>query len=136
MIEESRKYQFISTDLRAGIFTVRLARPAVNVIHAPMMLEIADALDVAENDPGSFVVVITGSGSRAFSAGAEIGDHDREHIEELMENMKGFLTRLQTFPLPTIAALSASEEDECRSACLRANSTSPTTRSLSGPVSR
>jgi len=101
----AERYEFITILLRDSVFIISLARPPVNVIHAPMMAEIASAMDLAEADPEVRALVITGQGRRAFSAGVEVADHSREHIGELMKDMLRLMRRIEEFPLPTIAAL-------------------------------
>jgi cyclohexa-1,5-dienecarbonyl-CoA hydratase len=98
-------YSYIATELREAVFTIRLARAPVNVLHGPMMLEIEDALKKAADTRDAHVVVITGHERRAFSAGVEIADHDRGHIDKLVEQVRSLLTKVEQCPLPTIAAL-------------------------------
>ncbi|MGE0231108.1 MAG: enoyl-CoA hydratase/isomerase family protein [Flavobacteriaceae bacterium] len=98
-------YEFIETGLSEGLYTIRLARPPVNVLHAPMMAEIEAALDAAENDPDARTVVITGHGMKVFSAGVEIADHTPALMGRLIEDEHRFSTRVRACTLPTIAAL-------------------------------
>ncbi|MFT3821227.1 MAG: enoyl-CoA hydratase/isomerase family protein [Rubrivivax sp.] len=98
-------HQFIRTDLQDGCFTLTLARPPVNVLHAPMMAEIGAALDEAAARPEVRVLVLTGRGQRVFSGGVEIADHGAERIGALMQDFGRLLRRLTAFPLPTVAAL-------------------------------
>lgn len=99
------RYEFINTHLGDGLFTIRLARPPVNVLHAPMMAEIEAALDAAESNPDVRTVVITGHGQKVFSAGVEVADHSPELMARLIEDEHRFSTRVSACTLPTIAAL-------------------------------
>ena len=55
-----------------GIATITINRPPVNAINEETILEILSELDDAKKDEGIKVIVITGAGDRAFSAGADI----------------------------------------------------------------
>lgn len=99
------QFQFIDTASREGVFAIRLCRPPVNVLHAPMMAEIAAALDVAESGTEDRAVLITGSQDGMFSGGVEIADHTRERVRELMVDFSRLLRRLQACQLPTVAGL-------------------------------
>lgn len=57
-----------------GIGLITLHRPeALNALNAEVLLGLASALDEAGTDDAVGAVVITGSGEKAFSAGADIG---------------------------------------------------------------
>jgi len=98
-------FEFIRTHSHDAVFTVQLCRAPVNVLHAPMMAEIEAALDVAQSHTQDRAVVITGSGMRVFSGGVEIADHSREAIGQITVDFHRLLRKLETFPVPTIAAL-------------------------------
>jgi len=56
-----------------GIATITINRPKVlNALNKETILEILSELDDAENDPNVRVVIITGAGDKAFSAGADV----------------------------------------------------------------
>jgi enoyl-CoA hydratase len=58
-----------------GIATVTINRPAVrNALNNKTLLEIQSAIKDAENDEAVKVVIITGSGDRAFSSGADVNE--------------------------------------------------------------
>ncbi len=98
-------FDYIDTSSLQGVFVIRLSRPPVNVIHAPMMTEIIAALDLAESHNGVRAVLIIGAGSGVFSAGVEIADHSRERVSELMSDFSQVLRRIAATSLPTVAAL-------------------------------
>jgi cyclohexa-1,5-dienecarbonyl-CoA hydratase len=98
-------FEFIDVTWRAGVCTIRLSRPPVNVLHAPMMLEIGTALDQAEASSEVCVIVFTGARSGMFSAGVEVADHSPERIAGLMAEFARLLRRLRGFSLPSVAAL-------------------------------
>jgi enoyl-CoA hydratase len=56
-----------------GVALVTLDRPKVlNALDFAMIAELTDALEALDRDPGCRAIVITGSGDRAFAAGADI----------------------------------------------------------------
>ena len=66
-------YQTILTDISDGIMTITLNRPdRMNAFTQQMMLEMVAALDVADGDDAVRAVIVTGSGERAFCAGADL----------------------------------------------------------------
>ncbi|MDB5681029.1 MAG: enoyl-CoA hydratase [Sphingomonas bacterium] len=63
----------ISTDLTDRILTITLDRPtAMNAFTAQMMHEMIAAFDRADADDEVRAVIVTGSGDRAFCAGADL----------------------------------------------------------------
>ena len=66
-------YKSIIVDTESTICTIILNRPKVlNAMNQNMFLELNDALENIEHDSNIKAVVITGSGNKAFSAGADI----------------------------------------------------------------
>ena len=69
------QYQHILLEPHGAVMVVRLNRPQVlNALNAPMVAEIAAALEGIAADPALRSVVLTGSGARAFAAGADIAE--------------------------------------------------------------
>ncbi|HET9030854.1 MAG TPA: enoyl-CoA hydratase-related protein [Candidatus Aquilonibacter sp.] len=63
----------VETDGATGIIT--LNRPKVlNALNAELLADVSSALAAFEKDPAIRAVVITGSGEKAFAAGADIGE--------------------------------------------------------------
>ncbi|GAA1970659.1 crotonase/enoyl-CoA hydratase family protein [Nocardioides panacihumi] len=61
------------TEVRDGIMVITLNRPeARNAVNEEMCVLVGDALTQAEQDPAVRVVVLTGSGDKAFCAGADL----------------------------------------------------------------
>jgi enoyl-CoA hydratase len=57
------------------VATITLNRPKVlNALNSQLLDELRRALDELENDPAIRAVIITGSGEKAFAAGADIGE--------------------------------------------------------------
>jgi enoyl-CoA hydratase len=88
---------------------ITINRPEVmNALNVEVRQEILRALDDAENDDALRVLVITGAGSKAFSAGADIRMFESMNpvsAKAYLEISKGASRRLETFPKPVIAAV-------------------------------
>ena len=66
-------YQTILTDISDGIMTITLHRPEkMNAFTAEMMAEMISAFDEADANDAVRAVIVTGSGDRAFCAGADL----------------------------------------------------------------
>ena len=60
-----------------GIAVLTLNRPAVlNALSTALLNELAAALDELEEDRSTRAVVLTGSGEKAFAAGADIAEFE------------------------------------------------------------
>lgn len=67
-------FETILTDISDGILTITLHRPdRMNAFTAGMMKEMIAAFDMADADDAVRAVIVTGSGDRAFCAGADLG---------------------------------------------------------------
>ncbi|MDQ2680996.1 MAG: enoyl-CoA hydratase-related protein [Candidatus Eremiobacteraeota bacterium] len=75
MQNEPTKFESIVVESSEQVAIVTLNRPKVlNALNAPLLAELAQALDELEDDDGIRAVIITGSGEKAFAAGADIGE--------------------------------------------------------------
>jgi enoyl-CoA hydratase/carnithine racemase len=64
----------ILTDISDGIMTITMHRPdRMNAFTGEMMHEMIAAIDIADADDDVRAVIVTGSGDRAFCAGADLG---------------------------------------------------------------
>lgn len=95
---------------RAGaVTTLTIDRPdAFNALNAEVLDELAKAVAAAADDPAVRAVVITGSGAKAFSAGADLKEiaamgPDRAH--EAMRSGQQVFRTLERTPVPVIAAV-------------------------------
>jgi enoyl-CoA hydratase/carnithine racemase len=66
-------YNTILTDISDGIMTITLHRPEkMNAFTGEMMAEMISAFDEADADDAVRAVIVTGSGDRAYCAGADL----------------------------------------------------------------
>jgi len=92
-----------------GIATITINRPEkLNAMDQETIQEILSALDDAEKDENIRVVVITGAGDRAFSAGADIsGMKGRTPLDSRKSSQLGqqLMNRVEDLEKPVIAAI-------------------------------
>lgn len=90
-----------------GVALVTIDRPdALNALSFDLLDALASALESLDADPGARAVVITGSGSRAFAAGADIRELAPQSSGSLHDGGRfGAWDRLWAVGLPLIAAV-------------------------------
>ncbi|MGH2444031.1 MAG: enoyl-CoA hydratase/isomerase family protein, partial [Chloroflexota bacterium] len=103
-------YETILIDKEESFATISLNRPKqLNAVNQQTFGEIGQALDVLKDDEAVRAVIITGSGDRAFSAGADISDLQRlETAEEGSAHSRSshnLLRKMHSFPKPIIMAI-------------------------------
>lgn len=75
------EYKQIKLDIADGVATLTLHRPEkMNAFTGTMMSEIIDAFDRTDADDSVRAVIMTGSGDRAFCAGADLTPEDGKHV--------------------------------------------------------
>jgi len=96
-----------ATELVAGVALVTLDRPDVlNALSLDMLDELAAILDRLDADPACRAIVLTGSGTRAFAAGADIRELARQTTVGLLaENRFAVWDRIAAVRTPVIAAV-------------------------------
>lgn len=97
----------LRTAVEDGIGTLTLHRPEQrNALNAAMLREIGAVLDRWEADGAVQGIVLTGSGEKAFAAGADIAEVAGWSVTDgLAASMQRLNDRIQEFPKPTLAAL-------------------------------
>lgn len=103
-------YQNIVVDFNDGITTITINRPnKLNALNKATIQELHDAFKAANKDKNTKVIIVTGSGEKAFVAGADISefaDFDVENGGKLaakgQELLFDFVENLST---PVIAAV-------------------------------
>ncbi|MBW2638048.1 MAG: enoyl-CoA hydratase/isomerase family protein [Deltaproteobacteria bacterium] len=102
-------YNNLLYTVEEGIATITFNRPkAMNAMNSETMSELKSAVTLCRDDDDIKVIVVTGSGDKAFVAGADISEmQDLEPREALafMELGHETLRLLETAPKPSIAAV-------------------------------
>jgi enoyl-CoA hydratase len=101
-------YDTLRIDSKESVATLTVDRPEKrNALSAQVRAELIDALDAMERDPDVRVVVLTGAGTKAFVAGADIGEFAQRGPIEQRAAMEGprVFDVVAEFPKPTIASI-------------------------------
>lgn len=109
-VKGQRKYpplETVLTEVSDGVLVVTFNRPAVrNAINRQVQLDLRTVLDVARYDEAVGAVVLTGSGEKAFIAGADISQvAGYTKITALDSDLQRLFDLIEDFPKPTIAAV-------------------------------
>ena len=99
------QFQFITYGVADGLATLTINRPPFNVLDIPTMEEVNAALDLCLAATDVKLLMITGAGEKAFSAGVEVADHTPDKVDRMIEVFHGIFRRLQELPVPTLAAV-------------------------------
>ncbi len=101
-------YQVIQLIKENGIATITLNRPPMNPLNGRVFQELAAAADEIETDNAVKAVVITGSGDRAFAAGADISEMVNlapMEIRVFCQVSRTAFTKIENLSKPVIAAI-------------------------------
>ena len=102
-------YETILVDIDQGVAVITLNRPrALNALNAQLYTEFGQASDeLAKNDEVR-AIIVTGSGTKAFAAGADISYmHPLNTVQSRVFVMiaREITTRFENLSIPTIAAV-------------------------------
>jgi len=100
-------FKNILLDRDGGVSTITLNRPErMNAISTDTVPELIEALRIVSADDGARVLVITGAGDRAFSAGADVSDMVRRTTPEAAAIVRlylDYIRAIRELPIPVIA---------------------------------
>jgi enoyl-CoA hydratase len=103
------QYQNIQTELTDHILLITLNRPdKMNALNIAMIREIGNAMDKVYTDENIKGVILTGSGDKAFAAGADIAEFaafDKSKSMEMSRSGHEVFKRIEQCPKPVIAAV-------------------------------
>jgi len=88
-----------------GVAKISINRPPLNVLTIETLMELNTALERARDERDAEVIVITGVGDRAFSAGLDIKDHFPERIEAALNAFNKVFHSLINVDKPTVAVV-------------------------------
>src|ERR1700675_3550767 len=102
-------YENILLEKKNAIAYVTVNRPkGLNALNMATMEELRAAFHDIKNDKGIRVVIFTGSGEKAFIAGADISElakHDAVSGEEYTHRGQSVLARIENRGKPVIACI-------------------------------
>ena len=99
---------FVTSRQEGAVLTLTLNRPeALNALNEQVLDDLDAALDAVDLSAVR-CLVFTGAGEKAFAAGADIAamaDMTRSEAAAFSRRGNDVFRRIETFPLPTIAAV-------------------------------
>jgi len=98
-------YQNITLDTKDGIARLTINRPPANVMNYETLQEMNAALDAVSRDPAARVLLVRGSGNRAFSAGVEVKDHMGDRMPVTLREFGKVFKLLRALGKPSIAVV-------------------------------
>jgi enoyl-CoA hydratase len=102
-------YNNLLIDIADGVAVVTINRPAaLNALNVEILEELAAAFEALKNDAAVACVILTGSGSKAFVAGADIAAMqalDAVSAAHFARLGHAVLSSIENFPKPVIAAV-------------------------------
>jgi enoyl-CoA hydratase len=102
-------YHTLLTSLEQGIFIVTINRPdKMNALNKDVMSDLDAVVTEIENNPEIRMAILTGSGQKAFVAGADISEFVGLSTEEgkaLAKRGQDIFFRIENCPKPIIAAV-------------------------------
>ena len=101
----SQDFQNIIYQIEDGVAKITISRPPLNVLNVETIQEIIFALENANDNQSVYVVIITGSGDRAFSAGVDISAHLPDRVDETLNQFHKMFHSLTALSKPTIAVV-------------------------------
>lgn len=108
MSDGSQKYQFLRTKKDEAAFIITLDNPPVNVLNLKLLEEIPQAIKEANDDPNVRGIVITGAGTNAFCAGADLRmmqSFSPEDSTKMVRTGHSAFFAIENSPKPVIAAV-------------------------------
>lgn len=102
-------YNTLTTKLNDGILEITINRPdKLNALNQEVMKELALAIDEVHSNAAVYAAIITGSGPKAFVAGADIAEFlnlSPEQGGELAKRGHTVFQRIEECPKPIVAAV-------------------------------
>jgi len=102
MMEEFKNMIYEKDD---EVAKLTINRPPFNILNVETLQEIAKALEDVGRDGKVKVLVVTGAGEKAFSAGVDIKDHFPDKIEETLEAFHRVFLLLAEINKPIVAVV-------------------------------
>ncbi len=102
-------YSTLLVQTEAGICTITINRPdKMNALNKDVFNDIDNAIDAAKQDPAVRSVIITGAGTKAFVAGADISEFlslKPEQATELSRKGQQVFDKIESLSKPVVAAV-------------------------------
>lgn len=96
--------KMVAYETKDGVAYLTLDAPPLNILTAGMMDEIGEALERAAADRSLKAVAVTANG-KAFSAGADVGEHRPEQAGEMIGAFSRMFEKFGALELPVVMAV-------------------------------
>lgn len=105
-----KTYTTLTIEIENALALVTIQRPeSLNALNAPLIKELGEAMDTLEEDRSVRVIILTGSGNKAFVAGADIkefADYNAAQAEKMAkEGQENLFNKIENLSKPVIAAV-------------------------------
>ncbi|MBU9723186.1 MULTISPECIES: enoyl-CoA hydratase-related protein [Bacillaceae] len=101
-------YVLLDCEINEKVATVTINRPPVNPLNTQVFKELYEMMEELEENSNVHVIIITGSGEKAFVAGADLNemkDLDTVGIMNMNEVSRATFSKIENLSKPVIAAL-------------------------------
>ncbi len=101
-------YETIQVTVEQGIAVIILNRPPMNPLNSLVFRDLACAADECKADNGVKVLIITGSGDKAFAAGADVAEMIQltpVQVYNFCQGSRNAFSKLEELGKPVIAAV-------------------------------
>jgi enoyl-CoA hydratase len=109
LITNDMGYSTLLTSLEDGIFTITINRPdKLNALNKDVFIDLNNAIDEVQNNPAIKSAIITGAGTKAFVAGADITEFnglDKAGAMALAKKGQDIFFKIEKSVKPVIAAV-------------------------------
>jgi cyclohexa-1,5-dienecarbonyl-CoA hydratase len=98
-------YNNIIFNIEGETASLTINRPPVNILDIATMEEINDALEQLIDNSDIKVLVISGAGEKAFSAGVDVSDHTEDKVDKMLEVFHDIFKKMSNLDQVTVAAI-------------------------------
>ena len=99
------KFENITLEAKDGKAFLTINRPPLNILNIATMEEINTALNSLAGNTDVKVLVLSGSGEKAFSAGVDVAEHTKDKVEEMLHVFHDIFRNLSKLDQVTVAAV-------------------------------
>jgi cyclohexa-1,5-dienecarbonyl-CoA hydratase len=100
-----KNYENILFEIKEEKALLTINRPPLNILNIATMEEMNEALRSLMENKEVKVVIISGSGDKAFCAGVDVADHTEEKVEKMLHVFHDIFRNLSKLDQVTVAAL-------------------------------
>lgn len=97
-------YENIIFEVKESKAFLTINRPPMNILNIATMEEMNDALSTIADNKDVKVLIITGTGEKAFSAGVDVSEHTEDKVERMLHVFHDIFRNLAKLDQVTVAA--------------------------------